>query len=171
MSLDTDECYIAQDLAAAKSCMLEHDYEGVLCKMRYYFKDPCFELLPPDDLNWVPALYKLSENMPFRLGCPYPFLLDPTRRLHGLRRLHVLDRFQLEMHHFSFVRKDGCRSKILNVSNRSSYSEEASLSNFIDHFDQFSPPTQAPHPHPYFGNHFTHSRKVPNMFGICWPPH
>jgi hypothetical protein len=55
--------------------------------MRFYFRDPRWELRPLDELNYVPTLYRVDAAMPFRLACPYPFVIDPTRKLHNCVRL------------------------------------------------------------------------------------
>jgi len=112
--------------------------------MRYYFKHPCWELLPFDNINFVPAIYRVPwvvfvcvagtarmsfscffcgqcrEDFDFRLACPYPFLIDPTRKLNKLTRLVLFERSELEMHHMSYVRQD-IVAKIQNVSNRGNF--------------------------------------------------
>ena len=167
MAMDTDECYLSDELAAAKKCMVEGKYEALLCRMRYFFKSPEYELLPHDDMNWVAVMYSLSPTMPFRLGCPYPCLLDPTRRLHNVRRLKTMERSQLQMYHYSFVRADNCVTKLLNVSNRVNYDGcKEGIDDFVKNWSTFEPPGRAPHPHPYFRTSFTDSQRVENWFGI-----
>lgn len=101
--------------------------------MRTFFKEPIYELLPPDELNAVPFIYKV--DFPFKLVAEYPkfileifckfaftrhslpVMIDPTRRLEGLKTFHVFDREEVQMYHMSFVRKD-MRMKMTNVSNK-----------------------------------------------------
>lgn len=40
--------------------------------MRTFFKEPTYELLPVDDMNAVPFIYKISDNCPFRVAAEYP---------------------------------------------------------------------------------------------------
>jgi hypothetical protein len=123
MSMDADEFWLDKELAYAKRIMLERNYEGACCQMRFFFRFPTEELLPHDDLNHVPVLYKIADNMPFRLACPYPALLDPTRKLENLRRFHIFERNEVEMYHYSMVREH-IQSKLINVSNRQNYQYE-----------------------------------------------
>jgi hypothetical protein len=93
MPMDCDEFYKTDELTHVKKVMLDNDYEGAACKMRFFFKYPTQELLPTDDMNYVPIMYKIASlppfpklcegetTMPFRLACPYPCLIDPTRKV------------------------------------------------------------------------------------------
>ena len=78
---DADEFYLHHQLQHAKSVVLQRNMEGCLARMRTYYKDPRYELVPPDEVNWVPVIYRVGSWMPFRLAVPYPFLCDPTRKL------------------------------------------------------------------------------------------
>ena len=57
-----------------------------------YFRDPRWQLGPPDELNYVAAIHKVDDAMVFRVGVPFPFLVDPTRKLHGAVRILELAR-------------------------------------------------------------------------------
>ena len=146
--------------------MVEKDYDGVVCQMRFYFRRPEWEMLPRDDNNYVPAIYKCVPHMPFRLASPYPLLLDPTRRLHYLTRLHIAPRDELEMHHFSFVRAD-IRPKLMNVTNRGNY-EDVEL--FYRRFQAWKPGDAVIHPHPYFRKLWQEAHVCDNEFGIDLAP-
>jgi hypothetical protein len=164
MSMDSDECYLPHQLLAAKALVLEKRLEGAACYMRVFFKSPTCELLPLDAMNAVPAIYRVRERMHFRLGCPYPVLLDPTRRLDNLRLFHVFPREQLEMFHYSFVRSD-MKSKLANVSNRGNYQ---SVDDFLDRFERWREGDSIAglHPHPHFRKLYTSTRAVANFFNI-----
>ena len=171
MSLDADECYLAPQLRAVKALALEKNYECVACYMRYFFKWPTQELVPPDTVNCVPVLYRIAPHMPFRLACPYPCLVDPTRKLENLRRLHIAERGIIEMHHFSFVRRN-IRAKLLNVSNRQNYDGGGApdhLEQFARAFDKWQPSHGILHPHPFYKEAFKCTRTVPNVFEIDFP--
>lgn len=129
--------------------------------MRTFFKEPTYELLPVDDMNAVPFIYKVDTKFYFRLAAEYlqltathcyflmtksyPISLDPTRRLENVTTFHVFDRSEVEMYHMSFVRKD-IRSKMTNVSNKGNY---GSVDAFLREFDKWTPAKGAIHPHPY----------------------
>jgi hypothetical protein len=61
-------------------------------RMRTYFRDPRWELRPADELNYVPVFHKIADGMQYRVGCPFPFLVDPTRKLHNAVRVLELRR-------------------------------------------------------------------------------
>ncbi len=52
-----------------------------------YFRDPRWQLSPPDELNYVAVFHIVDETMMFRIGVPFPFVVDPTRKLHGAVRV------------------------------------------------------------------------------------
>ena len=47
MSMDCDEFYLEKELANVKKIMIEEGYDGAACKMRYYYKDPTYEVRIP----------------------------------------------------------------------------------------------------------------------------
>jgi hypothetical protein len=94
--------------------------------MRYFFRRPEWELFPRDEVNHVMMICKCSWTMPLRLSSPYPVLMDPTRKIYHAERFHVFERDEVEMFHYSYVRRD-IRSKLMNVSNRSNF--------FVDELD------------------------------------
>ena len=168
MSMDCDEFYHAAELRAVKALTLRENYECVCCYMRTFFKWPTEELVPAEEANCVPVLYRILEHLPFRLACPYPCLVDPTRKLENLRRLHVAGRSVVQMHHFSFVRRH-IRSKLLNVSNRGNYAgggAPEALELFARRFEAWQPSHGVLHPHPYYQQAFKRTACVPNWFGI-----
>lgn len=63
--------------------------------MRTYFRDPRWELRPPDDLNYVPVFHAVDDRMQYRVGCPFPFVVDPTRKLHNAVRVLEFKRDQV----------------------------------------------------------------------------
>ncbi len=65
---------------------------------------PTYEMLPFDEFNQVPLIYKIKPNAPLLLAHPYPCVVDPTRRMANVSRFYEFDRDEIEMHHFSFVR-------------------------------------------------------------------
>ena len=146
MSLDVDEFYLSQDLQYAKTFMAENSqYEAFACRMRTFFKFPTCELLPKDSVNHVNVLYQMSAEFPFRFDCQYPVVMDPTRKLENLKRIHVDNR--VEMYHYSYVRHN-IRLKLENLSNRSSLTED--IEEFMTDWDNWKPGQAIIHPHPEF---------------------
>ena len=145
MSMDTDEFYHPAELEHAKRRMLAEDLDGSCCKMRFYFRDPEHELLPFDEYNQVPLIYKLKKGSRLLLAHPYPCVVDPTRRMGNCPKFVQFEREEVEMHHFSFVRADiGC--KMRNVSNRDNHD---GASAFLRDFEHWTPEMGVIHPHPW----------------------
>ena len=92
MSMDTDEYYKEDELAYAKKLILSKDLDGTCCKMRFYFKEPTYEMLPFDELNQVPLIFKVKSDAPLLLAHPYPVVVDPTRRMANCNRFYQFER-------------------------------------------------------------------------------
>lgn len=91
----TSEFYDQTQLRSTLDYVAKHDYDAALCLMYHYMKRPTFRLQPTDDTNYVPAIYKCHPHLPFRLVAPYPALVDPTRRVEGVRRVLKCERSQV----------------------------------------------------------------------------
>lgn len=165
MPMDSDECYVQDQLRAAVDRMVAGGYDCGVCRMRLYFRDPRWELLPVDDLNYVPAVLRVHPSMPFRLAVPFPVLADPTRKLHNCTRVLEFGREELEMHHYSFVREDIGR-KLRNVSNRANYSVP-NIPRFVAEFKAWTPAKDLLCPNRHFQETFRRVRVVDNYFGIA----
>eukprot|EP00002_Diphylleia_rotans_P021812 TRINITY_DN4254_c0_g1_i12.p1 TRINITY_DN4254_c0_g1~~TRINITY_DN4254_c0_g1_i12.p1 ORF type:complete len:233 (-),score=39.40 TRINITY_DN4254_c0_g1_i12:127-825(-) len=103
--MDTDEFYEHDRMIAVMEDIDTHDYDSTACKMRLYFKEPIYEMLPVDDLNWVPFICKIESDKPLRLAAPASVIVDPTRRIENSTRFRAYERHEIEMHHMTFVRK------------------------------------------------------------------
>lgn len=187
MSMDTDEFYEAKQLRHILQTMLkggpDGQYQAALCKMRYYCKSARYELLPLDEGNFVSAIFVCNRLMPFRLACPYPVLVDPTRRIDRLTRVKIFDRSECEMHHMSLVRRDIGR-KFRNVSNRVNYMSDkevhevmrgrrrggtgttSSVERFLRQYKTWKAGEVLVHPHPYFHEVFKSVVVVPDRFHV-----
>ena len=95
MSMDTDEFYKTDELAYAKRKIIEDGLDGTACKMRFYFKEPTYEMLPFDEMNQVPLIYKIQEGSSLLLAHPYPCTVDPTRRMSGVKKFYQFDRSEV----------------------------------------------------------------------------
>lgn len=160
--LDCDEFYMSSQLAWAKQCILENGYDATACKMRFYLKHPTIELLPYEEFNCVPLIYKIDKGRPFRLAAKYAVTLDPTRRIEGVAKFRLFERDEIEMHHYSLVRVS-MRSKLDNISNKANMS---GIETFVAAYERWQLADGAIHPHPYFRQHFTLVSVVPNYFDI-----
>jgi len=163
MSMDCDEYYKKEELQNAMNVIEEKGYDGTACRMRVFFQEPIYELLPHDNINAVPLIYKLSDHMPFRLATDYPILLDPTRRLENVKSFKVFQRDEIEMYHMTFVRKD-IKMKMMNVSNKLNYGEN--IERFLGQFETWTPEKGIIHPHPQIQKIFKEIGVVPNYFDI-----
>jgi hypothetical protein len=97
MSMDTDEFYKIDELAYAKRKMIEDNLDGSSCKMRFYFKTANYEMLPFDEMNQVPLIYKIQEGSSLLLAHPYPCVVDPTRRMSGVKRFYQFERSEVRL--------------------------------------------------------------------------
>ena len=104
---------------------------GTSGRMRFYFRDPRWELEPFDEMNYVPCMYRMSPSlwaggasaagkgghrgsttkanvlhaadglastgdvMDFRLACPCPYVVDPTRKIHNASRIREFQRSEV----------------------------------------------------------------------------
>jgi len=163
MSMDADEFYKSDQLKKVMSSVIEDDLDGTFCFMRIFFKQPIFEYLK-DDVNCVSLIYKIKDDMKFRLAEPVANLIvDPTRKLCNLKKIRVFPRKDVEMYHYSFVRRD-IKMKLQNVSNRSNY--ENDMPDFYEKFESWEPSKGILHPHPHIGNFFKSVAIVDNFFNI-----
>jgi hypothetical protein len=163
MSMDADEFYLADQLAAAKQFVVARRLAATACRMRLYFKLPTCELRPLDDVSAVPFIVELGANRHFRLAVPSDLMLDPTRKVSNTGPIELLPRELVEMHHMTFVRRD-VRAKLTNVSNRSNY--RADVDAFVAQFERWQPGDAVIHPHPVIGRLFTSTAPIPNHFGV-----
>jgi len=114
-SMDCDELYDSETYKWALNDFVQGEYDSSFCQMKTYYKYPTLQLFPPETY-YVPLFYRIDCNTKFTFEFvpPYPAEIDPTRRIKaGYSRIY--SRNEIEMHHFSYVRKD-MKSKILNSS-------------------------------------------------------
>jgi hypothetical protein len=112
MTMDCDEIYNPDEFKKMKEKVYSGDYDSSFCQMQTYYKTKEYVLDPPEDY-YVPLIYKISENE-FIYGIHQSVLCDPTRRIKEGKSL-ILTREEIEMHHYSHIRKD-YRKKLINSS-------------------------------------------------------
>lgn len=115
LQMDCDEMYLAEQISECIEEVVECDYDTSFCQMATYYKTPSYQLFPKETY-YVPFLAKIKPNIKYEIRDNYPVLIDRTRMLpfgNGL----VFGRDELEMQHYSFVRKD-IERKFRNSSSR-----------------------------------------------------
>lgn len=110
LHMDCDEMYI--DFVRAKQMYFDTGAEGSVCKMFTYFKKPTLRLKNVDNY-WVPFIHALRKHTRAG-GKEYPFYVDHTRRINST---HVVE-IDIQMHHFSWVRKNIKRKADNSSANR-----------------------------------------------------
>lgn len=112
MTMDVDELYDKDELMFARQMMESGDFQSSACKMLTYYRSGEFIVDPPEEY-YVPLIYKV-DGREFSMNSRWPIAADPTRRmLPG--NMKVFERSEIQMHHFSYVRKD-IRAKLSNSS-------------------------------------------------------
>jgi hypothetical protein len=136
MAMDSDEFYTNDQFRFMKETMLEGDYDSSACQMITYYKDSNYRLDPKEEY-YVTLPFKIKQGVEFVMGCPFPVLVDPTRRMeHG--KYKIFSRDEIEMHHMSYVRKD-IRKKLQNSSASPNFKN---IDKIVDYFNKWEYPKQ-----------------------------
>lgn len=137
LSIDCDECYKVKELNHAKNVVESGSFDSSACQMQTYYKTSEWALDPPEQY-FVPLIYKLDDRK-FVLSRPWPVAADPTRKLEP-RKMIIFTRDEIEMHHYSFVRKD-IMPKLINSSAGINYKDRMSFIG--DYWKSWVPGTRA----------------------------
>ena len=113
MAMDSDEFYTSEQFTNMKSIIQEGKYDSSACQMTTYYKEPIYRLDPKEDY-YVSLLFKIKSGRRYEINCPFPVLVDPTRRVE-FGKCKVFTREEIEMHHMSYVRKN-IKTKLTNSS-------------------------------------------------------
>ena len=136
ITMDADEYYDVAQLKRIKDLMVTGDYDSSACQMQTYYGSPEYALDPPE-AYYVPLIYKLDERE-FALGNQMPVAADPTRKLPA-RKFIAFDRNEIEMHHFSYLRKD-MGLKLRNSSALPNFRDK--LDKIQQHYESWEPGEQ-----------------------------
>ena len=131
LMLDSDEFYIKEQFEYALNEILEGDYDTSFCQMVTYYKEPTL-ILSPKENYYVPFVIKLKEDTEYKLFADYPFVVDQTRKTEVGDCITFM-RDELEMHHFSYVRKDIERKFV----NSSSIFPREQINDCVKNFNNF----------------------------------
>jgi hypothetical protein len=113
LMMDTDEFYVDEQFDYAFKEIIEGDYDTSFCQMVTYYKKPNIILFPKEKY-YVPFVIKIKPNTEYKLFVSYPYEIDQTRQT-DVGNCITFMREELEMHHFSYVRKD-IEKKFINSS-------------------------------------------------------
>ena len=128
MTIDCDELYDKKEFEVALDRFYEGNYDTSFCQMLSYYKLPTMQIEPAEKY-FVPLFCKLNKNTKFEKISDYPVITDPTRRVKAGYPL-VFSRNEIQMYHYSYVRKD-LKSKLANTSSQmDKKSQEAILYHF-----------------------------------------
>jgi len=116
LGLDADEFYKEDELKNAINIIKEGDYDSSFCEVEVYYNQPTCRLTPKMERYFFPFLYKIRPNTSHELDDNWDknLFVDNCRRMKKGKE-YVFTRKELEMHHFSYVRKN-IRSKYKNIS-------------------------------------------------------
>ena len=158
LTMDEDELYKSEQFERATKQIIKSGFDSSACQMQTYYKSPRFRVVPPESY-FVPFLYKLDDRV-FKLGQNYPVLADPSRKLQTTKH-YSFNRLELEMFHYSYIRKD-IRRKLFNSASAQNYGKR--LTEIANYFDLWTYPNKA-----YLGGskkRLMNVEEVPNHFEI-----
>lgn len=112
--MDCDEYYDSEQFLEAKKIFMVNNFEGSVCNLQTYFKEPTLTLDGLDNY-YVPFIHKLRKSTVTGVR-GYPFYCDPTRTINA-KKIKAFSPTVIVMHHYSFVRNDINR-KLNNSSAR-----------------------------------------------------
>lgn len=108
LTIDADEVYEAEPFLKEKEKFKNPRLKGLVCLCQTYFKSPTLTI--GLDTTLVPFIHELTPTIRHDFNRRYPFawidgkiMIDPTR---SLNITSGVERTDLIMHHFSWVRKD-----------------------------------------------------------------
>lgn len=132
LTMDADEFYEPEPFLKAKE-RFQPNLKGLVCNCQTYFKSP--QLTIGLDTTLVPFIHKLSDNIHHGFNKAYPFAwVDGKIRIDPTRSLNIYDgveRIDLVMHHYSWVRKD-YKKKIRNSTARANLERSTILNDLVE---------------------------------------
>ena len=131
LMMDTDEFYVEKQFEYAFKEIIEGNYDTSFCQMVTYYKKPNL-ILYPKEKYYVPFLIKIKPNTEYKLFVSYPYQIDQTRQT-DVGNCITFMREELEMHHFSYVRKD-IEKKFINSS---SIFPKEQINDVVKHFKNY----------------------------------
>lgn len=160
LSIDVDELYQNEQFSWSKKYIKENEINASTCQMQSYYKHPTLQITPPEDY-YVTFIFKIEPQIYFILNGKFPVLVDNTRRVPVYGSFKIFERDELEMHHFSYVRKD-IRSKLENSSANCNFVDN--IDELVEYYKDFKEGDRAM----FAGNPYVYHdlQKVSNQFNI-----
>lgn len=133
LTMDADEFYEPEPFLKAKERFLnEPDLAGLVCQCQTYFKSP--RLTIGLDTTLVPFIHKLTPTIRHEFNKRYPFAWEGNQiRIDPTRSLNInsgVERTDLIMHHYSWIRKD-FNKKIRNSTARRNLERSTILNDLV----------------------------------------
>jgi hypothetical protein len=132
LTMDADEFYEQEVFLKEKEKFKNPDLKGLVCQCQTYFKSP--QLTIGLDTTLVPFIHELTPTIRHEFNRRYPFAwidggikIDPTR---SLNINSGVERTDLIMHHYSWVRKD-YKLKIRNSTARLNLERSTVLNDLL----------------------------------------
>lgn len=130
---DSDEFYEPEPFLKEKERFLNPNLKGLVCNCQTYFKSP--QLTIGLDTTLVPFIHELTPTIKHEFNKRYPFAWDKTGiRIDPTRSLNItsgVERSNLIMHHYSWVRKD-YQVKIRNSTARNNLQRSTILNDLTE---------------------------------------
>ena len=136
MAMDSDEFYTFDQFLYMKDTIKEGNYDSSACQMVTYYKEANYRLEPHEDY-YVSLLFKIKPGRRYELNCPFPVLVDPTRRME-YGSCKVFKREELEMHHMSYIRKN-IGTKLRNSSASPHFNNIDKIVKYFDNWEYPQP--------------------------------
>jgi hypothetical protein len=133
LTMDADEVYEPEPFLKQKERFLnEPNLKGLVCRCQAYFKSPGLTI--GLDSTLVPFIHKLLPDIRHEFNRGYPFAWDKGAiRIDPTRSLNITDgveRTDLIMHHYSWVRSD-FNQKIRNSTARRNLERSSILNDLL----------------------------------------
>lgn len=133
LTMDSDEFYEPEPFLKEKERFLkEPNLAGLVCQCQTYFKSPTLTI--GLDTTLVPFIHKLTPTIRHEFNKKYPFAwIDGQIRIDPTRSLNItsgVERTDLIMHHYSWVRRD-YNLKIRNSTARRNLERSTILNDLV----------------------------------------
>lgn len=133
LTMDADEFYEPEPFLREKQKLIDNpDLAGLVCQCQTYFKSP--QLTIGLDTTLVPFIHKLTPTIKHEFNKNYPFAwIDGQIKIDPTRSLNInsgVERSDLIMHHYSWVRKD-YQKKIRNSTARRNLERSTILNDLL----------------------------------------
>lgn len=133
LTMDADEFYEPEPFLREKQKFIDNpNLAGLVCQCQTYFKSP--HLTIGLDTTLVPFIHKLTPTIKHEFNKNYPYAwIDGQIRIDPTRSLNItsgVERTDLIMHHYSWVRKD-YQKKIRNSTARRNLEKSTILNDLL----------------------------------------